>query len=452
MNLSDVSGSKTTSESSISRAENRLSDIEEDIAEQGRQIENYIKKHQNRSNSKQLIALKSLYSLFKKEVNINLALRKQLAQTLPANQTLFSENRRVSDILTGFIRDLNFHYQKEFKNLNEITNFFLENVDKSIEVIQSKKLISEYPQKEVSLLDQCKKYTQMAEENSKHTIEYNDALSMKLVELNSEIEKTNTSCSILHNQIEEEKKKKEEFQHQIDLIEKKSSIYIQQIDYQRRDFDSLINKVKGKKEKRKQKLADLTKQINDIKMVHGCLTADIQKLQVTLAQANRERNIIMKKSNEEIQELRGQIEIYEKLLAEIIEQKADNKKKYQYLSTKRKELEDKSQNLEKYIDHISFVSSEWRAKLKAKNIIKQQIFDDIDRLTNALVQLQNECSTMDVEQYLDLKQRENENLMIENKKLESLLRVTIQNIIDIEKQNHKMKSQMLKFQQDNEIH
>ncbi|OHS96044.1 hypothetical protein TRFO_10227 [Tritrichomonas foetus] len=445
--LENESISRLSSESSITRAENRICDIEEEIEAQGIAIENYIRNHETESDdSEPLIALRALYKLFRKEVSLNNSLRRQITQTIPSNKHLTAENQRVSEIITGFIREAGIFYHTTFRDLNDITEFFLDHIDQSLEAEQQVKTLREIVQQEKSLKTQLNHYITSSEANSHHITEYGDALSMKLVELSSELENVETNCSILKNQITCEEQKKDELLHQIDMIKKGSEIYMEQIEYQRNDFDKVMNTFRNKKAKRKIKIAKIMEEIDSVKLTFKCLLKDKQKLDFALSQARNEKEIIENKSNEEISELQKQKEVYEKLLDDILKKFTENKPKKEELFKQKSQLERKIAKFEKDFQRLSIVSTEWKTKLKAKNQIKQQIFDDIDRYSNTLLKLQEECKTSDVEQYLDMRQSENDSLLIENKKLESILRVTLKNIQKMDDQNLELKASILQYQ------
>ena len=105
--------------------------------------------------------------------------------------------------------------------------------------------------------------------------------------------------------------------------------------------------------------------------------------------------------------------------------------------------------VEKEIDKTEYQITEWKAKLKAKNQMKQYVFDDIDTQTRVLMKIRQESETDDIDSYFALKQKENEILLTENKKLESKLRITLKNIQNIQNENQDLKARILLYSQNN---
>ncbi|KAK8894406.1 hypothetical protein M9Y10_022841 [Tritrichomonas musculus] len=448
MNISDESHltSYQSSESSFSAAENRLDEIEAEIAAQGQAIEKFIQNHSKSTNdSEHFLVLRELYKLFKKEVHLNIQIRKQISESIPTHRILVSENQRISEILNGFIKEFNSFFRQSCKDLNDVTQFFLDHIDNSLETEKKIQTIHASTQKAKDLKAKIIDFESSIEGCSQNIGECKESSSMKLVELNSKIENKRMTCSKLQKQIESEQFKKEELLHQIELINQKSSIYVQQINYQRSDFDRMMDIFKQKQQKRKSKLQKLDQELSDSKTKYNCLLQNINKLKSALLEAQKEKSLIESKAKDEIAEALQQRNVYNLLISEIIEKKSQNLINKENLLHRKQEIEKEIMGIEKELEKIDVTITEWKAKLKAKNQIKQYAFDDIDNQTRILVRLREECQTDDIETYLDMKQKENDFLLTENKRLESRLRVTLKNILNIQNENQDLKAKILLY-------
>ena len=220
---------------------------------------------------------------------------------------------------------------------------------------------------------------------------------------------------------------------------------VQQINYQRSDFDRMMDIFKQKQQKRKSKLQKLDQEVSDSKTKYNCLLQNINKLKSALLEAQKEKSLIESKAKDEIAEALQQRNVYNLLISEIIEKKSQNLINKENLLHRKQEIEKEIMGIEKELEKIDVTITEWKAKLKAKNQIKQYAFDDIDNQTRILVRLREECQTDDIETYLDMKQKENDFLLTENKRLESRLRVTLKNILNIQNENQDLKAKILLY-------
>lgn len=439
-----------SSESAFSVAENRLDEIEAEVAEQGKVIEKFIQNHSTNSNEPEhFFVLRELYQLFKNEVHLNIQIRKQISDSIPTHKNLVSKNQKFSEILNGFIRDFNLYFNQSCKNLNDITKFFLDHIDDSLETEKQVQIIHLSTKKANDIKSQIEQFETSITDCYKHINDFKESASMKLIEQNSNFENSRMICSKLKAQIESEHQKKEEILHQIEIIKQKSSIYNQQIDYQRNDFDKLINNFNEKKQRRKEKIQKLDQDLSESKKKYNCLVQNIDKLKKALFDAQKDKSLIEAKAKEEIVELNQQKNVINVLISELLEKKSQNLIKKENLSHRKQEVEREIQLVEENISKIEFATTEWKAKLKAKNQMKQYMFDDIDNQTRILMKLREECQTDDIDFYLDMKQKENEILLTENKRLESKLRITLKNIQNMQNQNQDLKVKILLYNKEN---
>lgn len=439
-----------SSESAFSVAENRLDQIEAEVLNQGQVIEKYIQNHSKTTDEPEhFLVLRALYNLFNEEVHLNFQIRKQISDFIPAHKLLVSENQRISEILNGFIRDFNSHFNQSFQNLDEVTQFFLDHIDDSLETEKKYKTFYYSTEKAKNLRSQIEEYEHSIINCHKKISEFKETSSMKLVEINSFIEDNRISCSKLKKQIEIEQQQKEELLHQIKLINDKSSIYMNQIDYQMNDFNKMMNNHKEKQQKRKEKLQKLDNELGESKKKYNCLLQNIDKLKKALIEAQSEKALIESKAKEEIAELAQQKNVFNVLISELLESKSQNLIQKENLSHQKQDIEKKIQLVEKEIDKTEYQITEWKAKLKAKNQMKQYVFDDIDTQTRVLMKIRQESETDDIDSYFALKQKENEILLTENKKLESKLRITLKNIQNIQNENQDLKARILLYSQNN---
>lgn len=439
-----------SSESEFSVAENRLNEIEAEVMEQGKVIEKFIQNHSVSSNEPEhFLVLRELYQLFKTEVHLNIQLRKQISDSIPTHKNIIAKNQRFSEILTGFIRDFNLYFNQPCKNLNDITQFFLDHIDDSLETEKQIQTINISAKKSKEIKSKIEQFETAFNDCLKNIQSFKESASMKLIEQNSNIENSRMICSKLKAQIESEQQKKEKILHQNEIIKQKSSIYNKQIEYQRNDFDVLIKNFHEKQQKRKEKLQKLDENLGESKKKYNCLVHNVEELKKALAESQKEKSLIEAKAKEEISEAVQQRNVLNVLISELKEKRSQNLIIKEKLSQKKHEIENEIQLIEKKIAKIEYSITEWKAKLKAKNKIKQHVFDDIDNQTRILMKLREECHTDNIDFYLEMKQRENEVLLTENKKLESKLRITLKNIQNIQNENQDLKVKILLYNKEN---
>lgn len=446
-----TSPSNDSSASTFSIAENRLIQIEKEVAAQSEAIKKYIQNHSNATyESDNLIALRNLYNLFKKEVQFNFRIRKELSDSIQTQKVLYSENQKITQIVNGFINEINNYYNQQFQNLNDVTLFFLENIDQSIEAEKSVKLIRQFvhDQKEIK-----SKITNLKSSIDKCTMDiniYQSSSSQKLIELDSEIESTKILCSSLKKQIESELQIKEENLHQITLIDQSASVYIKHIEYQRHDFDMMVNNLRNKQEKRKSKLERLNGELRELKAKYKSNLAETQELQTALANTEKEKSLIDSKAKQEITEFLNQKQTYNTLLRDFHEKHVQNVDMRKTLIVHKQKLESEIKIVEDKCNRVNEEMVEWKRKMKTKNHIKKQLYDDISYQSRILTKFQEESQQGDVETLLSIQKEKNDLILVENKRLESKLRITLQNIQQLQEQNKDLRARLMLYNRENQ--
>lgn len=110
---------ESSSDSSFARTEGQLNQVQNEILQQGKDIEKFIEEHnRNHKPSSVFKTLETLFQLFKSELSMNLALRRGLLQAKERNEALTEQTNKQSAEIQTFLKTFTENLHVEVDNLS----------------------------------------------------------------------------------------------------------------------------------------------------------------------------------------------------------------------------------------------------------------------------------------------------------------------------------------------
>lgn len=110
---------ESSSDSSFARTEGQLNQVQNEILQQGKDIEKFIEEHnRNHKPSSVFKTLETLFQLFKSELSMNLALRRGLLQAKERNEALTEQTNKQSAEIQSFLNTFTENLHVEVDSLS----------------------------------------------------------------------------------------------------------------------------------------------------------------------------------------------------------------------------------------------------------------------------------------------------------------------------------------------
>jgi len=354
-------------------SEEGYSQIQGDILQQGKNVEDFITRNSSLSKkSESFQVLQTLFSLFKKELSMNLTLRQSLIKERAEN---IETNKQTNANVSIFINKVSKVVGSDLSSLRDVYEYIQNTSQMHQNDVINLKSANEKLKSEIEDIKAYKEF-EVAEVRSRTDIQENECILLqqeikdlkKKIQQMAFVEKQNQELVAKVSSIEEEKQKilNEKNEEIIGLKNQRISLEKINIDLQKTNssingdqserVSELMLKLKNEKEKRKKskkEIKDLLKQIKEQNDHHIASIATIDSLQAKISRI--EERYRTKYNNMSSREDNGKLDEKRK---EIKDLKKENRRLHSQLQGASEEINGLEEQNSKLLLNLDRITSE----------------------------------------------------------------------------------------------
>ena len=423
----------------FSEAEAELARTEAEINQQTNEILEFLRVHsQQHSSSPEIRALQELYDLFNTQVSENLKLRKALEEYKDCRKEICETKRKNARSIQSFVQRLEQASGRTIPDFATAIDFIEADLKRlSIADRCEQELVSVNSQRNL-----MRRHVQFAKEKNEAikrkiadvTAEY----SMMLAELNAKTENSCLNAARLRMQIDEQEKKKQELEHEMEVVESGARVYKCRIGAQESAVKQKVDAFREVNKKRCEKLEALEADLAQWTARHAQTGASRNGVVAAFERAKGELALIEKNAEAEMADLVKEMQEHQKQLKDANDElEKVTERKHQLMAEhelwSQKKIQQKRARAE-----ISAEIAAMKARLKALAKREKEATEEIQQSQGVFIRYS--CGHATFDDFISDVQRTNEEITVQIKRLESQIRVQKLDAKRVSEENQKMRT------------